>query len=182
MISRRLLVFLSLSGGILLLTSFLFGTKTWVVDSKSAKIHFEVPARHHNGDFSGLTCELRFDPLAPADAYINATVDVATLTTDKKMLTKHLLMKEYFDASHHPKISFVSDSIVKHDSSFVAFGKLTMKNTIRSVQIPFRFTGEGTSANFYGTMEINAGDYGVGKNFGGKDKTLITIEVPVTMQ
>ncbi len=165
------------------LSSFLFAPKLWTVDSKNSKIHFVVPARNHCGDFSGLICTFKFDPLSPAGSYINASVDVATITTDNGGLTTHLKKPVYFDATRYPKISFTSDSVVKSNNDFIAFGKLTMKGTVHPVRIPFQFIQNGKKATVKGTLELLAGDYNVGKKSpSARDHVIITIEVPVTAQ
>ena len=180
---RHIIIVLACCGLGALLSSFLLTPKTWVVDSKGSKIHFVVPARNHNGNFGGLVCTFRFDPMSPAGSYISASIDVATLSTDNSGLTLHLKKPVYFDAERYPKISFTSDSIVKMNSEFIAFGKLTMKGTVQPVRIPFQFIQAGKKATVKGTLNVLAGDYNVGKKSpSARDHVIITIEVPVTMQ
>ena len=161
--------------------SFRLLNTAWTVNSKDAKIAFDMPNGKHNGTVGNLTSTFQFDPLDPAKSVLVASVDVGSIKTDAgDKLDGHLQSPDFFDAANHPKITFTSDSIMKTDSGFVAMGKLAMRDSIHAIKVPFSFVQDGNKAMFKGSMDLFAGDYGVGKKSpNGNDRVVISIEVPV---
>lgn len=166
------------------LYSFKVVSNAWTVNASEAKISFDMPNGKHNGTFTGLNSTFEFDPMNPSKSVIKATVDVNTIKTDAgEKLDGHLKSADFFDAANHPTITFTADSVAKTDTGYVAIGKLAMRDSIKTVSVPFKFIQDGNKATFKGTMDIFAGDYGVGKKSEkGNDRCLINIEVPVTKE
>lgn len=155
----------------------------WNTVSKDVKIDFTLPNGKHSGTITGLDATIDFDPSQPNLASIKAVVDVKSLQADNSKLTDHLMTADFFDAANHPQITFTSESVAATDTGFVANGKLAMRDSVHTVSIPFKFIRvEGEErASFKGTLDIFAGDYGVGKKSEkGNDRVVIAIEVPVT--
>ena len=153
----------------------------WVADTERAVITFDLPDGGASGSVKGLDASINFDPMNLTESSITATVDVKTLTTGIDMRDKHLMGNDYFDAEKHPKITFTATSIVPAENGFVANGKLSMRDSVRVLSIPFIFTEKGDSGMFKGSFSVYAGDYGVGKKSkGGKDKVVVSMEVPAT--
>ncbi|HTF03286.1 MAG TPA: YceI family protein [Bacteroidia bacterium] len=163
------------------LLSFKVITHAWNVNAKDAKITFDMPNGKHNGTVGGLTSTFEFDPASPEKAVIKAIVQVSELKADNEKLTEHLHSADFFDMANHPTIEFTAETVAKTDSGFVATGKLHMRDSIRTVAVPFKFIQDGKKATFKGTMDIFAGDFGIGKKSDkGNDRVLVTIEVPVS--
>ena len=157
--------------------------RKWKQISEEVKISFSVPARHHNGTISGLKTSIDFDPLDPRSSTISASVDVNTITTDHALLTHHLKTDDFFDAAHHPELKFSSDSILVSGDGFVAYGKLSMRDSVHAISIPFHFMKGENKSVFTGSFSLHAGDYGIGKkDEKGKDLVSISIEVPVVKE
>ncbi|MGL5888257.1 MAG: YceI family protein [Bacteroidia bacterium] len=153
----------------------------WVADIEKAVITFDLPDGGASGSVKGLDAAINFDPSNLSESSITASVDVKTLTTGIDMRDKHLMADDYFDAEKHPKITFTATSILPGDNGFIANGKLSMRDSVHAVSIPFTFTENGDSGMFKGSFSVFAGDYGVGKKSkGGKDKVVVTLEVPAT--
>ena len=161
--------------------SFKLLSTAWTVNATDAKIAFDMPNGKHNGTIGNLTSTFQFDPMDPSKSVLVASVDVNSIKTDAgDRLDGHLQTADFFDAANHPKITFTSDSIMKTDSGFVAMGKLAMRDSIHPIKVPFAFVQDGNKATFKGSMDLFAGDYGVGKKSpNGNDRVVITIEVPV---
>lgn len=166
------------------LYSFKIVTNAWTVNATEAKISFDMPNGKHGGTFTGLTSTFEFDPMDPAKSMIIASVDVNSVKTDGgEKLDEHLKSADFFDAANHPVITFKSDSVAKTDSGYVAMGKLMMRDSVHNISVPFRFVQDGKNATFIGTMDLFAGDYGIGKKSEkGNDRCLINIEVPVSQE
>lgn len=175
---------LVIAGGVLFgttLLSFHVLNQKWNVNVKEAKITFDMPNGRHNGTVGGLNTTFEFNPMDPSQSSIVATVAVNQLKADNDKLTEHLMTADFFDAANHPEIKFTSDSIRKNDTAYVAYGKLAMRDSIHTIAVPFKFIQEGKKATFKGSMDIFAGDYGIGKKSEkGNDRVVIGIEVPVS--
>ncbi|MEO5645168.1 MAG: YceI family protein [Bacteroidia bacterium] len=90
---------------------------------------------------------------------------------------------DFFDAEQHPAITFTAEKITKNDSGFVATGKLAMRDSVHTINVPFKFINGEKTSSVVGTMDIFAGDYGIGKkSAAGNDRVLVTIEVPLTKE
>jgi polyisoprenoid-binding protein YceI len=153
----------------------------WTVHTEKAVISFDLPDGGASGSVKGLDASINFDPVNLGESSMTASVDVKTLTTGIDMRDKHLMSNDYFDAEKHPRITFTASSIVPAESGFVANGKLSMRDSVRVVSIPFTFTETGDSAHFKGSFAIYSGDYGVGKKSkNGKDKVVVSIDVPAS--
>ena len=116
-----------------------------------------------DGTFKGLAATLRFDPQNVAVSNLSATVDAATLDTDNNLRNRHLREKEeFFNVVKYPKITMKSTKIEKTATGYVGYFDLTMKNTTKSVKLPFTFTQTGNKAVFSGSTTINRRDWSVG--------------------
>ncbi len=154
----------------------------WNVASKEATIKWDMPNGKHHGTFEGLVGTFEFNPLDPTAAVLKATVDVNTIKSDAgDKLDGHLKTADFFDAANHPTIEFSAETITKNDTGYVATGKLHLRDSIKTVSVPFKFIQDGKKATFKGRMEIWASDYGIMKKSEKKnDLVVIEIEVPVS--
>ena len=165
------------------LSSFKLLSEAWNIHQKEAKITWTMPNGKHNGTISGLDATVRFDPALSENGIIKATVQVNTIDAGNEKLNTHLQTPDFFDAVNHPVITFTAEKITKNDSGFVATGKLAMRDSIHTVDIPFKFENGETQSTMKGTMDIFAGDYGIGKKSpAGNDRVVITIEVPMVKE
>jgi polyisoprenoid-binding protein YceI len=164
------------------LISFKIISHSWNVATKEATIKWDMPNGKHHGTFEGLVATFQFDPMNPANAVLKASIDVNTVKSDiGEKLDDHLKTADFFDAANHPTIEFTAESITKTDTGFVANGKLHMRDSTKSVAVPFKFIQDGKKATFKGQMSIYAGDYGIMKKSDKKnDLVVIDIEVPVS--
>ncbi|MDQ3109563.1 MAG: YceI family protein, partial [Bacteroidota bacterium] len=174
-----------LSAGVLLVGLFSFKVihAAWKVNHKDAKITWTMPNGKHDGTISGLDATVVFDPAELEKGIIKATVEVKSIDAKNPKLNGHLQTADFFDAEKHPVISFTSEKITKTDSGFVATGKLAMRDSVHTIDVPFTFVSGEKESTIKGTMDIFAGDYGVGKKSEkGNDRVLITIEVPMSKE
>lgn len=152
----------------------------WKINAKESAISFTMPNGKHNGTISGLEAVINFDPTNAEFGVITATALVSTIKTDNEKLDQHLQSADFFDSKNHPSISFKSERILKNDSGYVAVGKLSIRDSVHSIRLPFQFIINEKKAVLKGTMDILAGDYGVGKTSSTKaDHVIIALEVPI---
>lgn len=147
-------------------------TTTYELDTAHSHIGFSV--RHmmvsqQRGTFSGVTGTLTLDRADLAKSHVEVSIDVATINTNVADRDNHLRSADFFDATNHPKITFVSREVqVKDDGELRVTGDLTVRGTTRSVVLnaesiseeskdPFGNIKVGTSV----TGKISRKDFGL---------------------
>jgi len=159
-----------------------FVVTKWNIIADKASVNFELVNEGASGSFSGLNADISFDENNLGAAKIRASVDAKTINTGNEKRDAHLRNADFFDVEKYPLIKFVSDKISKSEKGFVATGKLFMKDSVKTVEIPFDFVRTGDEASFKGTFIFFASDYGVmKKDANGKDKIQVTLNVPVAL-
>lgn len=156
-------------------------SNTWNVDPENSSIRFELPMQYKSGSFKNLKAKIEFDTNNLAASKITASIDVNTINTGEEKKNVHLKSADFFDAEKFPLISFSSTEILKNGNKFLAIGKLSIKDSVKTIEIPFTYTEKsGSGALFNGTMSINASDYGVRRsNKPGADQVLVYLYVQV---
>jgi polyisoprenoid-binding protein YceI len=164
-----------------LCTAFTFA-KQWKADAGNSKVNWELPFHHKKGTFGNLNAVINFDKENLTKSKITASIDVKTIKIGNEKHEAHLLSADFFNAEKFPMISFASAEIISSGNGYIAKGNLTIKDSIKRVEIPFTFAENGKSkATFSGTMTVYAQDFGVMKrNQEGSDKVFIYLEVPVS--
>jgi polyisoprenoid-binding protein YceI len=134
-----------------------------------------------NGSFKGLAANLVFDPAQLASASIYATVEAATVDTDNNLRNRHLREKEeFFDSKKYPQLRLKSTKIEKVGNGYLGTFDLTIKQTTRSVQIPFTFVPGGDQAQFQGSVTIDRRNWKVGGGtLGMADEVTISLTLNV---
>lgn len=88
------------------------------------------------GEFQKLTGSASYDPGKPSDTTIQATLDVASISTREPARDTHLKSADFFDAEKFPSITFVSRSAsAKPDGDLEIKGDLTIHGTTREVAL-----------------------------------------------
>jgi polyisoprenoid-binding protein YceI len=146
------------------------------------------------GEFGKLSGTVYFDPAKPEADKVDATIEVAAVTTREEKRDGHLKSPDFFDVAKYPQMTFKSTSAYKEDGKLMVKGDLT----IHGVTKPAVLTVEGPSAEMkdpYGmqrvgasaTTKINRKDFGLVWNKtldgGGMmvgDDVNITLDVEMT--
>ena len=136
------------------------------------------------GKFKGFSGTLKFDPNNLVASSLNASVDATTIDTDNNLRNKHLKEKEdYFNVAKYPTLKMKTTKIEKDGNNFMGYFDLTIKETTKSVKIPFTFKQEGNNATFQGSAVINRRDWSVGGGtWGMSDNVTFTIAVNAVSQ
>lgn len=145
----------------------------WKVDKAHTSVNFSV--NHFfsavTGKFTNFDGNINFDPANLQGSSVNFTIPVKSVNTDDSKRDKHLQSADFFDAESYPNITFVSTRFEKKsDKDYVAYGKLTIRNVSKDIELPFKITGEMEHPMMKGTIilglastiKINRNDYGVG--------------------
>lgn len=167
---------------------------TWKIDPAHSSAEFKVKhmmISNVKGSFSGLSGTLVEDPANPASDTVEATIDIATISTGDPQRDAHLKSGDFFDAEQYPQMSFKSTSVVKKDEGeYEVTGDLTLHGVTR----PVTFEVEGPSApgkdpwgntriGLAATTKVNRKDFGLTWNSaletGG---VLVGEEVKITLE
>ena len=157
----------------------------WNADAAHAQITFSVkgPFGTVHGGFSDLRSTIKFDENDLAHSSIVTSVDPKTINTGNKVRDNDLQKETYLSSDQHPRISFRSQKFEKEGNGYRVTGTLAIKETSKTVSIPFTFNQKGNSGTFKGQFSIQRMDYDVGNTGGllkiGKEIT-INLDVPVT--
>lgn len=112
-----------------------------------------------DGAFKKFEANIDYNESAQAPSSVKATINVESIDTGIEGRDKHLRKDDFFNAGVFPTITFVSTQILKTtNGSFIAEGKLTIKDVTKDIRIPFTYT----NGIFEGTVTLNRLDYGVG--------------------
>ena len=112
---------------------------TWTIDNAHSGVHFSV--RHMmitnvRGEFGTVSGTVRWDPLSPEHAVIEADVDAASISTREAQRDAHLKGPDFLDVVNYPTISFRSKSVKPLSKGRLSVtGDLTIHGTTRPVTL-----------------------------------------------
>ena len=143
----------------------------WKIDPAHSEIKFR--ARHLvvstvTGYFTRFNATVEAEKEDFSDGRINFEADVDSINTGNEQRDAHLKSPDFFDAPHHPKMTFRSTSVKKAgDSDYKVTGDLTIRGITRPVVLDVTYNG--TVAGFGGqqvagfeiTGKVNRFDYGL---------------------
>ena len=165
---------------------------SWKVDPSHS--HAEFAVRHLmiatvRGRFAEVTGTLAGDETDPAGASIELTIPVDGIDTRESQRDAHLRSADFFDAEHHPAITFRSSRIVKAGNEFAVMGDLTIRGVTKPITVQVETGGRvrdpwgNERLGFSATARLNRKDFGLHWNqtleTGG---VLVGDEVKVTVE
>lgn len=118
--------------------------RSWEIDREHANFYFSVDHIYAKvqGRFADFSGTFLFDPAHLNDSKISFEIKVKSVDTGNGKRDKHLLSKDFFDASQYPLITFVSTSITKAgDNTYTINGNLTIKDVTTALVLPLVYNG-----------------------------------------
>jgi polyisoprenoid-binding protein YceI len=143
----------------------------WKIDPAHSEVTFKVKhmvvstVSGHFGQFDA-TIESEKDDFS--DAKISFEADIASINTKNEQRDGHLKSPDFFDATTHPKMSFVGTSVKKvSDYELQVTGLLTMRGVSKEITLDVVYNG--TVAGFSGAQvagfeirtKLNRFDFGL---------------------
>jgi polyisoprenoid-binding protein YceI len=131
----------------------------WNIDASHSNAHFSV--RHMmitnvRGEFQKLEGSVTFDPANPEATKIDATIDVASLSTRDAQRDGHLKSADFLDVEKFPQLTFKSKSVkAKGKEHLTVTGDLTIRGVTKEVVLDV----EGPSAaatDPFGNVRVGA--------------------------
>ncbi len=142
---------------------------TWHLDPAHTSIEFVArhlmvtKVRGGFGSFTG-TVEIAENP---TDSSVHIEVDMASVVTGNADRDGHLKSADFFDVENHPKMTFVSNSIVEKGDGYQVTGDLTVKGVTNPLTLDVEYLGVMTDpwgnakAAFAGSGEVNREEWGL---------------------
>lgn len=138
---------------------------TWTVDRDKSSLSFEVVQGEGtvSGSFSSWDAVIDFDPAAPEQAKIKATIDTASAGTGSAQFDGMLPGPDFFDAPGFPQAVFESDKVTAlGGEAYRAEGTLTIRDISQPVTLDFTLAITGNTAVADGTATVSRTAHKVG--------------------
>jgi len=106
----------------------------------------------------------------PENSRVDVAINVASVDTGFADRDAHLRGSDFFDATNHPVMRFVSTSVEPHHHAWRLHGELTIKDVTRPVVLDLDFDGVATDpwgkphAAFSARTEIDREEWGLNWN------------------
>ena len=144
--------------------------KTYAIDKTHSDVSFQI--RHLvtkvRGRFADFDARIRVVSEAPEESSVRFTIHAASVDTDLPDRDQHLRSADFFDAEHHPEITFVSTRIRSTgDDQYDVTGLITLRGVRREITLPVAFLGFATDpwgnekAGFETQLVLNRKDFGM---------------------
>jgi polyisoprenoid-binding protein YceI len=87
------------------------------------------------GEFDKVSGTIEFDPANAAASSVEASIDVASISTRETDRDNHLKSADFFDAANFPVITFKSTSVAADGSGYKVTGDLTIHGVTKPVTL-----------------------------------------------
>jgi polyisoprenoid-binding protein YceI len=112
---------------------------TYTIDPAHSSAGYKVRhlmVAYVRGGFSGITGDVVFDPVNPANTKINASIDATTLHTHDEKRDAHVKGADFFDVAKYPKITFVSKRVIPDGKyQWKVTGDLTLRGVTKEITL-----------------------------------------------
>jgi polyisoprenoid-binding protein YceI len=128
----------------------------WTIDPTHSEIKFKV--KHLvistvTGHFEKFNATIDGEQNDFTDATISFDADVESLSTKNEQRDGHLKSADFFDATNHPKLTFVSKNVTKKTATdYVVTGDLTIRGTTKEVDLAVVYNG---TVKGFGGVEVS---------------------------
>lgn len=108
------------------------------------------------GRFPKYNAAIRFDPAKPAEARVDAIIDLAAATTNDKTVNASLPGTDWFDVKKFPTARFIAAGFTQvKPGHYVTKGTLSMRGVQVPVTLPFTLAIKGNSAVMAGDVILD---------------------------
>jgi len=147
------------------------GVSTWTIDPTHSAVEFAV--KHLmistvKGRFGDVKGTIAYNEIDTKKSRIDIEIPIATIDTHNEQRDAHLRSPDFFDAEHHPLMTFKSKRIDGDvTGEFKLIGDLTIRGTTRDVTLDAEFQGRardpwgGERMGFTASGKINRKDFGL---------------------
>ncbi len=141
------------------------GAADWSMDAASSRLAFVATFEGNAapGEFRQFDVRVRFDADKPGNGRLDVTIVVKSADMNSMEVNDAIGGAEWFDFARFPQATFHASDIHRVEAGrYLATGPLTLKGVQKTVEVPFTWTEEGTSARMTGELTLVRGDFGIG--------------------
>ena len=144
---------------------------TWEIDSTRSQVSFAIRVMSvttTRGRFNKVRGQLHIDEQNPANSWVEAEIDAASINTHNILRDTHLRSNAFFAVKKYPTISFRSTR-VEHTggSAYKVTGNLTLLGTTKPITFEVEYSGQSAGLNARASLTamatINRLDFGLGR-------------------
>lgn len=163
-------------------------TGAYGLDNSHTAVTFKIGHlgfSNYVGRFEVADASLDFDADNPAEAKLEAIIEIASLDVANDEFAETLTSSSWFDAETHPQAIFRSTEIsITGETTGTVTGDLTLKGVTQPISLDVTFNGGdndnlrgGYAIGFSATGRFNRSDFGITRFLGPvSDEVLIDIE------
>jgi polyisoprenoid-binding protein YceI len=143
----------------------------WNIDPAHAHVSFAIRVMGittTRGHFNSLRGELSIDEQDPANSWVEAEVDAASIDTHNRLRDTHLRSAAFFAVKKYPTIAFHSTN-VEHVSgqNYKVTGNLTLHGMTKPVTFDVTYRGQRSimdaPTSLTAKAKVNRHDFGLGQ-------------------
>jgi len=143
----------------------------WQIDPTHSHLSFAIRVMSVSttrGRFHALRGHLHIDEQNPANSWVDAEVDAASIDTHNKLRDAHLRSAAFFAVKQYPTITFQSTH-VEHvgGQGYKVIGNLSMHGVTKPITFDVEYRGQstlmGARTGLTAKATINRNDFGVGR-------------------
>lgn len=113
--------------------------------------------------FRAFDAKIRFDPDAPADASFDIRIDVTSVDSNSPDRDEGMKREEWLAAGRHPEARFLAERVERLSGNrFLATGPLSLKDTSRTIEVPFTWEQSGKEAILTAETEVQRTGFDIG--------------------
>jgi len=143
----------------------------WQIDPTHSHMSFAirvVSVSTTRGRFHALRGHLSIDEQNPANSWVEAEVDAASIDTHNKLRDAHLRSAAFFAVKQYPTITFQSTHVEHVDGQdYRVMGNLSMHGVTKPITFDVAYRGQstlmGARTGLTAKATINRNDFGVGR-------------------
>jgi polyisoprenoid-binding protein YceI len=119
------------------------------------------------GKFTDFSIDLHYVDKDLTKSSLSVSINVASINTGNPARDEDLKTKDFFDIDNYSKSTFLSDSIIKNNEGYTAYGKLFLHGITKDIALTFKVTGmDGDDViGFSSRYNLKRSDFGVGTEF-----------------
>jgi polyisoprenoid-binding protein YceI len=159
----------------------------WNIDPTHSHVSFAIrvlSVSTTRGRFHALRGHLHIDEQNPANSWVAASVEAASIDTRNILRDAHLRSTAFFAVKKYPTIAFESTNVEYVNSQdYKVTGNLTLHGVTRPVTFDVAYRGQNllmdTRTNLTAKATINRTDFGVGRGAAVQlaASSMVTIEI-----
>ena len=159
----------------------------WNIDPTHSHVSFAIrflSVSTTRGRFHALRGDLHIDEQNPANSWVAASVEAASIDTRNILRDAHLRSAAFFAVKKYPTIAFESTNVEYVNSQdYKVTGNLTLHGVTRPVTFDVAHRGQNllmdTRTNLTAKATINRTDFGVGRGAAVQlaASSMVTIEI-----